>query len=290
MGGAIPGGRGATDAPWTTNAPPHTLSAMESGLDWHQAKALLEWYVELGVTDAVSDAPINRYELAAEAPKPAPKPAEPAPQTGPVEVPATDWVAVAKQSAAASGNLEALADAMQGYEGSPLKRGARSFVFADGNAKARVMIVGEGPGADEDREGRPFVGRAGKLLDQMFAAIGLSRGEPDTERALYITNVVPWRPPGNRNPTPEEIAMFTPFLLRHIELADPDVIVPMGNIALTALLGQQGITRLRGQWTEVLGKPALPMFHPSYLLRNPISKREAWADLLDIQGKLRDPA
>jgi DNA polymerase len=176
---------------------------------------------------------------------------------------------------------------MQAYDGSPLKKGARSFVFSDGNPDARVMVVGEGPGAEEDREGKPFVGPAGRLLDQMFAAIGLNRATPDAQNALYITNVVPYRPPGNRNPTPEEIAMFTPFLLRHIELADPDIIIPMGNIALTALLDRQGITKLRGTWTEVLGKPALPMFHPSYLLRNPISKREAWADLLDIQAKLR---
>lgn len=265
---------------------------MESALDWHQAKALLEWYVELGVTDAVAETPIDRYELKPEPPKAPAAPVAAAPQ-GPTpvqEVPATDWVAVAKELAAAAGNLEALAEAMQGYDGSPLKKGARSFVFADGNPAARVMIVGEGPGQEEDREGKPFVGRAGQLLDQMFAAIGLNRATPDTENALYITNVVPYRPPGNRNPTPEEIGMFTPFLLRHIELADPDIIVPMGNIALTALLDRQGITKLRGQWTEVLGKPAIPMFHPSYLLRNPISKREAWADLLDIQAKLRAKA
>lgn len=261
---------------------------MESALDWHQAKALLEWYVELGVTDAVAEAPIDRYELQSEPPKtpsaPAPAPEGPTPLR---EVPRTDWVAVAKEHAAGAGNLEALAEAMQAYDGSPLKKGARSFVFSDGNPDARVMIVGEGPGAEEDREGKPFVGPAGRLLDQMFAAIGLNRATPDAQNALYITNVVPYRPPGNRNPTPEEIAMFTPFLLRHIELADPDIIIPMGNIALTALLDRQGITKLRGTWTEVLGKPALPMFHPSYLLRNPISKREAWADLLDIQAKLR---
>lgn len=269
-------------------------SAMESALDWHQAKALLEWYVELGVSDAIADAPINRYETRAEAPKPTAKAAAPGPEgaraPAPEQPPATDWAAVSRQLAGAAPDLDALAAAMRGYDGSPLKRGARSFVFADGTPGARVMIVGEGPGAEEDREGRPFVGRAGQLLDRMFAAIGLNRAGPAVEKALYITNVVPWRPPGNRNPTPEEIAMFTPFLTRHIELAAPDIVVPMGNIALTALLDRQGITRMRGTWTEVLGRPALPMFHPSYLLRNPAAKREAWADLLELQARLRKPA
>ncbi|MAM62110.1 uracil-DNA glycosylase [Maritimibacter sp. UBA3975] len=264
---------------------------MESALDWHQAKALLDWYVELGVTDAIAEGPIDRYEAAVQAPKPV---TQLVPSSGPAAAPepdapqTTDWVAVAKERAGAAASLEALADAMQGFEGSPLKRGARSFVFADGNPAARIMVVGEGPGAEEDREGRPFVGPAGRLLDQMFAAIGRSRTTPDTENVLYITNVVPWRPPGNRNPTPEEIAMFTPFLMRHIELADPDIVVPMGNIALTALMGLTGITRQRGQWGEVAGRPALPTFHPSFLLRNPISKREAWSDLLALQAKLRE--
>jgi DNA polymerase len=265
---------------------------MESALDWHQAKALLEWYVELGVTDTVAEAPINRYEVT---PEPA-KPAAPAPTAAndappPAAAPSsTDWVAQAKAQAGAAADLDTLAETLRGFEGSPLRKGARSFVFADGNPAARVMVVGEGPGAEEDREGLPFVGRAGRLLDQMFAAIGLDRRSPDAQSAIYITNVVPWRPPGNRNPTADEIEMFTPFLLRHIELADPDVIVPMGNIALTALLGRQGITRLRGQWQTVLDRPAMPTFHPSFLLRNPVAKREAWADLLDIQAKLRELA
>lgn len=258
-------------------------------MDWHQAKALLDWYVELGVSDALSDEPINRYEVA---PPPPPKKALPeTPQRGEAPKPvATDWVAKARALAAGAGSLEALAEAMRGFEGSTLKKGARSFVFADGVPTARVMVVGEGPGAEEDREGRPFVGPAGQLLDQMFAAIDMGRDAPDATRALYITNVVPWRPPGNRNPTPEEIALFKPFLERHITLAQPDVIVIMGNIALQALLGRQGITRARGTWETVLDRPALPMFHPSYLLRNPAAKREAWADLLELNANLREGA
>ena len=150
-----------------------------------------------------------------------------------------------------------------------------------------MLILGEAPGAEEDREGRPFVGRAGQLLDRMFAAIGLSRTSPDSEAAFYITNVMPWRPPGNRDPDPAEIAMMMPFVERHIALVDPQVIVAVGNTSLFALTGSKGILRARGNWTQALGKPLLPMTHPAYLLRNPAAKREAWADLLSLQQRLR---
>ena len=149
------------------------------------------------------------------------------------------------------------------------------------------MIVGEAPGRDEDIEGRPFVGKAGQLLDKMLAAIGLSRTAMDPEQAVYITNVLPWRPPSNRTPEPDEIAMLLPFLERHIALADPAFVVLMGNTPCQALLGRSGITRLRGNWVEVLGRPALPMVHPAYLLRMPAAKREAWADLLALKGRLQ---
>lgn len=148
-------------------------------------------------------------------------------------------------------------------------------------------MLGEAPGVEEDKEGRPFVGRAGHLLDRMFAAIGLSRGAVDPARAIYITNVMPWRPPQNRDPEPAEIAMMRPFVERHIALAAPEIIVVMGNTPCAALLGTKGITKLRGAWTTALGKPVLPMFHPAYLLRQPAFKREAWADLLALQARLR---
>jgi DNA polymerase len=196
-------------------------------------------------------------------------------------------VRVAVEAAAQAQDLAALRGAMAGYEHCELKRGAKSLVFADGLPGARVMVVGEAPGRDEDLEGRPFVGRAGQLLDRMFAAIGLSRGATDPAAALYITNVMVWRPPQNRDPTPEEVAMLLPFLQRHIALAGPEVIVVMGNTPLSALLGVKGITRLRGQWAQALGKPVLPMVHPAYLLRNPAAKREAWADLLSLKARLR---
>jgi len=190
-------------------------------------------------------------------------------------------VAEAHAMAASAATLDDLRAAMAAYPRCELQKGARNLVFADGTPGARVMVVGAAPGRDEDREGRPFVGRAGQLLDRMLAAIDLVRSE-----TVYITNVLPWRPPQNRDPKPDEIAMMLPFLHRHIALAQPDVLMVMGNISCQALLGKRGITRLRGNWDEAAGLPALPMFHPAYLLRNPAAKREAWADLLSVQARL----
>ncbi|MEL6452237.1 MAG: uracil-DNA glycosylase [Pseudomonadota bacterium] len=254
---------------------------MESA-EYHAALAALAWQVELGVDTCIGDAPVNRYDVPAAAPKPAvPAPAVAAAPVAIEEV--QDPVGVARAAAAAAQDLPALRAALGAYEHCELKRGARNLVFSDGVPGARVMIVGEAPGRDEDRAGRPFVGRAGQLLDRMLAAIDLSR-----EASVYITNVLPWRPPQNRDPKPEEIAMMQPFLHRHIALAAPDVLVVVGNHACQALLGKRGITRLRGDWTEAQGKPAIPMFHPAYLLRTPAAKREAWADLLSLKARLRD--
>ncbi|GFE52231.1 uracil-DNA glycosylase [Roseobacter cerasinus] len=254
---------------------------MESS-EFHNALALLDWQIELGATEAICDAPVDRYALPGTL-KPSKSAAAPATAT-----PATmaDPVAQARQMAEAAPDLAALQGALAGFEHCDLKRGARNLVFSDGIAGARVMIVGEAPGRDEDREGRPFVGRAGQLLDRMLAAIDM--GRTDEAAPVYITNVLPWRPPQNRDPKPEEIAMMRPFLERHITLANPDVLVIMGNISAQALLGKRGITRLRGTWTECLGLPALPMFHPAYLLRQPAAKREAWADLLSLKAWLND--
>ncbi|MBL9046419.1 MAG: uracil-DNA glycosylase [Tabrizicola sp.] len=257
--------------------------AAEIAEDWQAALAALVWQVEAGADEAMLDAPLNRYELAAEAPKPATAhQASIAEQT-----PSLDPVDVARKVANAARTLTELQTAIAGFDYCELKRGARNTVFADGNPAARVLILGEAPGADEDREGRPFVGRAGQLLDRMFAAIDLSRTGPDAKTALYITNVMPWRPPGNRDPEPAEIAMMLPFVERHIALVDPQVIVVLGNTPLFALTGSRGILRARGTWSEALGKPLLPMTHPAYLLRNPAAKREAWADLLSLQARLR---
>lgn len=269
--------------------------------DYYAALAALAWQVDCGVDEAMGDAPVNRYELPEKTQSPVLSPAlnpvHPVAEQGraparatfapPPELPKIDPVVEARAAAARANSLEALRDELLAFDHCDLKRGARNTVFSDGNAKARVLILGEAPGRDEDMEGRPFVGRAGQLLDQMFAAIGLSRQSPDAESALYITNVMPWRPPGNRDPEPQEVAMMKPFVERHIALVDPQVIVVMGNTPLVALTGNRGILRARGNWTQALDRPLLPMTHPAYLLRNPIAKREAWADLLSLQSRLR---
>jgi len=252
---------------------------MESG-QYHQALEQLRWQIELGADECILDAPIDRYGLAQALPKTAPsQPVSHAPATQ-VE---PDAIGAAKTAAEQAQDLDALRAALAVFPHCELQKGARNLVFCDGVPGARLMIVGEAPGRDEDREGRPFVGRAGQLLDRMLAALDLSRAKD-----AYITNVLPWRPPQNRDPKPEEIAMMKPFLERHIALAKPDILVIAGNISCQALLGKRGITRLRGQWAEVLGKPALPMFHPAYLLRQPAAKLEAWADLLALKARLRE--
>ena len=258
--------------------------------DWHAALAALAWQVEAGVDEVIGDAPVNRYELAAEAPKsatPAQRAGVPRQDQATPPGPSVDAVAAAQAVATQARTLDDLRKAMQAFDHCALKRGARNTVFADGDPAARVLVLGEAPGAEEDREGRPFVGRAGQLLDKMFAGIGLSRTSTEAKSALYITNVLPWRPPGNRDPEPGEIAMMRPFVERHIALVDPEVIVVMGNTPLFALTGGKGILRARGTWTTSLGKPLLPMTHPAYLLRNPAAKREAWADLLALQTRLK---
>ena len=193
----------------------------------------------------------------------------------------------ARRLAERAETVTALAEVIANFEGCALKQTATNTVFADGNPKAPVMIIGEAPGADEDRLGRPFVGRAGQLLDRMLAAIGLDR------ESVLITNVVYWRPPGNRTPTTAEIASCLPFVLRHVALVRPRILVLCGTTAAGALLpGGQGITRLRGRWFELqipgLAEPVptLPMFHPSFLLRTPERKREAWRDLLALRTRL----
>ena len=250
----------------------------ESGdAGWQAALAALAWQFDLGVSEAMGEAPVDRYAVAEVVKLRAPAP--------PV-VASSDPVEVARALAAQAGTLAELRAALSGFELCALKQGAKTMVFADGTAGARVLVLGEAPGREEDMAGLPFVGRAGQLLDLMFAAIGLSRSSPDPATALYITNVMPWRPPQNRDPEPDEIAMMKPFVERHIALVDPEYVVCMGNTPCLALLGMKGITRLRGGWTQALGRPVLPMFHPAYLLRNPAAKRDAWADLLALKARL----
>ncbi|MGY3437853.1 MULTISPECIES: uracil-DNA glycosylase [unclassified Marinovum] len=245
-------------------------------------RAALDWQIEAGVIDAIGEASVDRYAVVPKV-EAAPVGAV-APSVAPgvaVPVAKADPVADARRLAAEAGDLAALQAALAGFEQCDLRRGARNLVFAEGVPGARVMIIGEAPGREEDREGKPFVGAAGRLLDRMLEAIGLRRDE-----SVYITNVLPWRPPQNRDPLPGEIAMMRPFVERHVALAAPEVVVLMGNIACDAGLGRRGISRLRGQWGEAFGKPALPMFHPEYLIRQPHFKREAWADLLALRARL----
>jgi DNA polymerase len=262
---------------------------------------LLAFYLEAGVDCALSDEPVNRLadpELApvTSAPPPAPTlvPRPPsravgAPPmlTGLAEPPAPDAViASAREAARTAPTLEALRELLEKFDGCALKSTATRLVFADGNPKARVMFVGEAPGRDEDIEGLPFVGRSGKLLDRMIGAIGLDRSK------AYIANVIPWRPPGNRTPTPQETQICLPFIQRQIELVNPDVLVTLGNPSTQALIGtREGIMRSRGKWfdydtgTRVIR--ALPTFHPAYLLRSPPYKRMSWLDLRAIAKALQ---
>ena len=260
---------------------------METEADIAEAWAQLAWQVELGADEAIGEEPVNRFEVVEEKPKPKQPVVEATPEvaTKPVTPDLPDTAAIA----AACNDLDALRMAMQAFEGCELKQGARNTVFADGNPAARVMVIGEAPGRDEDMEGRPFVGRSGQLLDKIFAAIGLDRMAEAPAEALYITNLLPWRPPNNRDPQADEIAMMKPFLMRHIELAQPEFLVLVGNFSTKTLLETTvGITRMRGQWGEVMGIPALPIFHPAALLRDSTKKRPTWADMLALKKRLDD--
>jgi DNA polymerase len=193
----------------------------------------------------------------------------------------------ARAAAKSAKDLDELRTLLDGFEGCGLRATATQLVFADGNPKSRVMFVGEAPGHDEDVTGRPFVGRSGKLLDQMLAAIGLDR------KHAYIANIVPWRPPGNRTPTPQETAICLPFIHRQIELANPDILVCLGQPATQTLLGtKEGITRTRGRWfkfdTGTREIRALATFHPAFLLRSPLQKRYAWRDFLALKKALAE--
>lgn len=252
----------------------------------HDALAALRLQIEWGADEALDAEPIDRLVVRAASQAPArplpPTPAKaPAPRAVPPPVVLPAPAQRARDLAEAAGSLEALQAALAGFDGCPLSTTATNLVFGDGAPDSGLMFIGEAPGAEEDRSGKPFVGPAGQLLDRMLASIGLDRTR------YYITNIVPWRPPGNRNPTDAEIQACLPFIQRHIALIRPRQLVLLGKIATTALTGNAtGITRLRGKPVAVAVPgladpvPTLPMLHPSYLLRTPGAKREAWADLL----------
>ncbi len=263
-----------------------------------EALAALAFQVESGADEAMDKEPVNRYRAVKEPEAPAlgapPVVAEPARRTpAPAPPPdhrpallATGQATDSAQSKAASCmNLAELRDLVTEFDGCALRQTATNTVFADGNPEARVMIVGEAPGREEDLRGLPFVGESGRLMDRMLAAIGLDR------ETVYISNILPWRPPGNRKPTTQEITICLPFIERHIELSKAEILVFAGGTAASALLRRsEGITRLRGRWYKYQAGArelaALPAFHPAYLLRQPGLKREAWADFLKLKERL----
>ena len=295
-------------------APPHSMTARE----------LLEWYAEAGVDETIADRPVNRFEEKpqaanpaappvppepgpgeskpiesngekkglADAAAPSPSPREPPPEP-PVSVPqggANGEVTAAVHLARSAGSVDELRRALESFDGCGLKKTATNLVFTDGNAQAPILFVGEGPGAEEDRQGLPFVGPSGKLLDKMLASIGLDR------TGVLISNTVFWRPPGNRTPSAQETAVCMPFLERLIELVDPKVLVALGGPAAKSLLAETtSVGRLRGKWfsysTPGLARPidATALYHPAYLLRSPGQKRVTWMDWLGIKRKLQAP-
>jgi DNA polymerase len=256
----------------------------------------LNWLVEAGADEAVTQEPVNRLvarpappPLAAAA-KPSAMPVRPAPTRAPTPpLPLDgDAIGLAQTAAAGANTLAELSSALDAFDGCPLKRTATNTVFADGVAAGGIMLIGEAPGRDEDRVGKPFVGRAGQLLDKMLAGIDLDR-----KTNAYITNVINWRPPDNRDPSPEEAAMCLPFLRRHIELANPGLIILLGAVAARYVVGAtDGIMKLRGRWLEYrVGErmvPLLPTLHPAYLLRQPAHKKLAWRDLQAARDKMRE--
>ncbi len=264
------------------------------------ALSALTWLVEAGADEAVLDAPVNRFAAKPPPAEPARQAATAKPQSKPISmpqpapaaaagkpVPDSDHIGHAMEIAGGCNSLEALKTALEGFEGCALKRTAKHTVFADGTPAHHIMFIGEAPGAEEDRQGKPFVGRAGQLLDKMLASIGLDRATN-----TYITNVLNWRPPGNRDPSPEEAGTCLPFLRRHIELVAPEIIVLLGATAARHVTGRtEGIMRLRGQWLDyyAAGKmvPVMPTLHPAYLLRQPAHKKLAWRDLQAIEDKVK---
>lgn len=276
--------------------------------DWPALHDLLAFYAEAGVDDALAEEPVDRFAAAAdrasatadrstsaprrqESARPGTAAVIPARDTsGPparISVPDEGQVALARERASSARTLAELRDLLAAFDGCNLKFTAKNLVFADGSPEADIMLVGEAPGRDEDLEGLPFVGRSGQLLDRILAAIGIDR------KSAYIANVIPWRPPGNRTPTPQETEICRPFIERQIELANPKVLVTLGGpSAKTLLRTTEGILRLRGNWKEHVTAsgvriPAMPTLHPAYLLRNTSHKKLAWRDFLEVKVRLR---
>lgn len=274
-------------------------------------KAALEWYVDNGADEAIGDAPVDRFAAAkaqadksvaeamrAESPAAEAVSSPSAPPAPNAPLGASDARAQALEAALGTETLEDLKAAIAAFEGIGLKKTASNMVFADGNKDARIMYIGDAPSADDDRAGKPFVGGDGRFLDVMFKAIDIARDAETSEKALYLTNILNWRPPGGRSPAPGEIEASLPFIERHIQLAAPKLLVFGGGTVAKALLGRsEGLSKLRKRWHDYTPQcaelgggatpiPAIVTFAPSYLLNTPAQKRGAWADLLMIKSRL----
>lgn len=267
-----------------------------------QSIALLSWYLAMGVDDVSLTTPLDRKKAPAptevqnrsavipqaQVPVTQSSPSTQSPPVRPMAIASSDLESLARSRAADAQTLAELETTLKNFDGLSLPKTATNLVFADGNPLAPIMLIGEAPGAEEDRSGKPFVGPSGQLLDKMLASIGLSR-----QHNLYITNVLFWRPPGNRKPTETEVSMCLPFVLRHIELIQPKLILLCGGTAVSAMTSSNlGITKIHGQWQKLpikaLEIPALPIYHPAYILRQPALKREIWFDLLQFRKKVAE--
>ena len=266
--------------------------------------AALEWYLDHGVTEALAD---SQQDRTAWLTKPVLLPAktetvaaQPPVSNAPAFLGTSEARTEAVKLAAAAKTLEELREALAAFEGFSIKKTATNLVFSDGNPNAPIMLVGEAPGADEDRLGKPFVGVSGQLLDKILKSIGLDRQEEDPTKSVYISNILNWRPPGNRTPSPAEIELALPFIERHIQIARPKILIFCGAVAAKALLNsEQGISKLRSRWHDYKtltpelmtlctdSFPALCTYHPSYLLRTPAQKKYSWGDMIEIDRKIR---
>lgn len=267
-------------------------------------RAAIEWYLDHGVDEALGDEPVNRLKMD-EILSPTTAPAvdilqtrssQPSSQPSSAPLGASEARTEAEKVVAQVSSLEELQTAIAEFDGLAIKKTATNMVFSDGNPQSKVMIVGEAPGADEDRQGKPFVGVSGQLLDRIFACIDMERTQEDPQKSIYISNILNWRPPGNRSPSPAEIEVSLPFIEKHIALIRPEILVFCGGVAAKALLARNdSVSKLRKSWhayqpktkgiAEDLNIPAIVTYHPAYLLRTPGQKRAVWADILTLQEK-----
>ncbi len=259
----------------------------------------LEWHLENGADEPLAAEPVDSYRAASPPPAGPGAASAPVPAARPMPLGASEARDKAARLAAAANTLDELREAVASFDGIALKKTATNLVFCDGNPNAHVMLVGEAPGADEDRLGRPFVGISGQLLDRILACIGRARTAEDPAASRYISNILNWRPPGNRTPSPAEIEASLPFIERHIALARPKLLILAGGVSAKALLNsEEGISRLRARWHDFTPRtpgiapdgfrvPALATYHPAFLLRTPSQKKAVWADMLMLQEKLK---